>query len=135
MFDTGASTSFIATSFVVESGLSIVTYGRSLDVETPIGRTVIDRMVAEVLISIGGHDFSLQPFVMDMRTFDVILGMDWLTTYQDHVDCIQRTVSLVHTSGTSELFQGSRLDAPVQVVSALQAVRLLQEGAVGYLMI
>ena len=125
LFDTGASTSFIATSFVVESGLSTVTCGRSIDVETPICRTTVDRLVAEVFVSIGGHDFVLRPYVMDMRSFDAILGMDWLTTYQAHVDCIQRTVSLVHPSCTPVLFQGSRLDAPVPVVTALQAVRLL----------
>ena len=59
LFDTGASTSFVATSFVIKSDLGTVTCGRSLNVETPIGRTVIDRMVEEMYVLIGGHDFAL----------------------------------------------------------------------------
>ena len=53
LFDTGASTSFIATYFVVESGIHTVTCGdRSLLVETPIGKKVVDRMVYEMQITI-----------------------------------------------------------------------------------
>ena len=76
LFDTGASTSFVATSFAIESGLPTITCGQSLTVETPLGRTVVDRMVLEMHLSICGCNFFTQPFVLEMRTFDLILGMD-----------------------------------------------------------
>ena len=103
--------------------------------ETPIGKTVVDRMVPEMHLSICGCDFFTQSFVLKMRTFDLILGMDWLTMYQTRVDCIQRMVSLVHPSHGPIVFQGSRIDTPIPVISTLEAVRLLQEGADAYLMI
>ena len=49
--------------------------------------------------------------VMDMSEFDVILGMDWLMTYQVVIDCERRRVTAYTPDGTCVTFQGDKHDA------------------------
>ena len=46
--------------------------------------------------------------IMDMSEFDVILGMDWLTTYRVVIDCECRRVTAYTQDGTRVVFQGDK---------------------------
>ena len=48
--------------------------------------------------------------VMDMSKFDVILGMDWLTTYRVVIDYECRRVTAYMKDGTRVVFQGDKHD-------------------------
>ena len=48
--------------------------------------------------------------IMDMSEFDVILGMDWLTTYKVVIDCERRRVTAYTQVGTRVVFQGDKHD-------------------------
>ena len=48
--------------------------------------------------------------IMDMSEFDVILGMDWLTTYRVVIDCERRRVTAYTQDGTRVVFQGDKHD-------------------------
>ena len=54
--------------------------------------------------------------VMDMSEFDVILGMDWLTTYRVVIDCERMRVIAYTLDGTCVMFQGDKHDALPQAV-------------------
>ena len=43
-----------------------------------------------------------------MSEFDVILGMDWLTTYRVVIDCERRRVTAYTQDGTRVVFQGDK---------------------------
>ena len=48
--------------------------------------------------------------IMDMSEFDVILGMDWLTTYRVVIDCEHMRVTAYTQDGTRVVFQGDKHD-------------------------
>ena len=57
--------------------------------------------------------------IMDMSEFDVILGMDWLTSYRVVIDCerrrvppTRRTVLMWHFRGTSMTFCPKQYTSP-----------------------
>ena len=54
--------------------------------------------------------------IMDMSRFDVILGMDWLTTYRIVIDCERRRVTAYTQDGTRMVFQGDKHDIFPQTV-------------------
>ena len=54
--------------------------------------------------------------IMDMSEFDVILGMDWLTTYRFVIDCERRRVTAYTKDGTHVVFQGDKHDIFPQTV-------------------
>ena len=81
LFDYGASHSFIAASCVEELGLEVETFEKSLYVSSPLRtRVSVQQICRNCELEIFGILLTVDLKVMDMTEFDVILGMDWLTT-------------------------------------------------------
>ena len=51
-----------------------------------------------------------------MSKFDVILGMDWLTTYRVVIDCERKRVTAYMKDGTRVVFRGDKHDIFPQTV-------------------
>ena len=82
LFDYGASHSFIVSSCVRELGLKVETLEEPMHVSSPLGtRVIVDLIFRGCELEISGILITLDLRVMDMMEFDVILGMDWLTTH------------------------------------------------------
>ena len=60
-----------------------------------------------------------------MSEFDVILGMDWLTTYRVVIDCERRRVTAYTQDGTRVVFQGDKHDILPQIVYESRCQRQL----------
>ncbi|XP_038974723.1 uncharacterized protein LOC120105985 [Phoenix dactylifera] len=71
--------------------------------------------------------------VLDMRDFDVILGMNWLATYHASVDCHGKRVNFQIPEEPAFSFCGNQGTAFPHIISALQAGRMLRKGCTGYL--
>ena len=61
---------------------------------SPLGTTVnIYKICRDCELEILGILLTMDLRVMDMSEFDVILGMDWLTTHRVVIDCDRRRVT------------------------------------------
>ena len=117
LFDYGASHSFIAASIVIELGLEVETLEESLYVSSPQGiRARIGMICRGCKLEISGTLLTVDLRIMDMSEFDVILGMDWLTTYKVVIDCERRRVTSYMQDGTRVVFQGDKHDILPQTV-------------------
>ena len=88
LFDSGASHSFIDTSCVRELGLEVETLKEPMHVSSPLGtRVSVDLIYRACELEISRILLTLDLRVMNMTEFDVILGMDWLTTHRVVIDC------------------------------------------------
>ena len=67
-------------------------------------------------LEISGTLLTVDLRIMDMSEFDVILGMDWLTTYRVVIDCERRRVTAYTQDGTRMVFQGDNHDILLQTV-------------------
>ena len=79
MFDTGATHSFIAQSFVEHHGIRTSTLKKCMLISSPGGQLRSHIFCPRVSISIGGVKFSANLMVIETKGIDVILGMDTLT--------------------------------------------------------
>ncbi|XP_062014480.1 uncharacterized protein LOC133731020 [Rosa rugosa] len=94
LFDTGASHSFISSSVVEVLGLISMPLFRSLCVTSPLGVSLeLDMFCDDCPIGIGGREFSASLIVIPDHTYDVILGMDWLSPNHALIDCFRMIVS------------------------------------------
>ena len=94
LFDYGALHSFIIASVMRELGLEVETLDEPLYVSSPLGtRVSIDLICRGCELEISRILLKMDPGVMDMSEFDVILGMDWLTAYRVIFDCERRRVT------------------------------------------
>ena len=53
-----------------------------------------DRVVRDSRIIIEGQEFPVDLVALDMRDFDVVLDMDWLSRHRATLDCYKKEVKL-----------------------------------------
>ena len=87
LFDTEASHSFIASTFTSAFELKVDHLGSTLTVDTPIGGLVsLDRVWQNCELIILDQNRSVHFIMIYMSSFNVILGMDWLSAYRAFID-------------------------------------------------
>ncbi|CAA0819684.1 Uncharacterized mitochondrial protein AtMg00860, partial [Striga hermonthica] len=95
LFDTGATHSFVSGKCLEAIGVRGVSVVDPLEISLASGRKIVTSSLAEDLsMSIGGRTLEVDAFVIEMRDFDLILGMDWLERYQADIRCRDREVTL-----------------------------------------
>ncbi|CAA0810435.1 Unknown protein, partial [Striga hermonthica] len=81
--DTGATHSFISSRYLEALSFGTVHACDPLEVSLASGKIIVsDSVVRNLPICIDGRVLEADAYVIDMRDFDVILGMDWLTRYR-----------------------------------------------------
>ncbi|XP_077230150.1 uncharacterized protein LOC143863354 [Tasmannia lanceolata] len=68
-----------------------------------------------------------------LSDFDVILGMDWLSTHHALVDCNKKVVTFEILGEEKFCFEGSGAHSTPIVLSAIQVCRLLRQGCKAFL--
>ena len=117
MFDSSASHSFIVASCVKEWGLEVETLENPLHVRSPLEtRVSVDMICRDCELEISGILLTMDLRVMDMSKFDVILGMDWLTTHRVIIDYGCRRITAYTRDGICVIFQGDKHDALPQAM-------------------
>ena len=88
LFDSGASHSFISESFAKKCHLETITDNKEWNIRIPTGENRIMTLICERCPIILGHlVLSADLIVLDMRDFDIILGMDWLSEHYAFINC------------------------------------------------
>jgi hypothetical protein len=90
LFDSGASHSFISSSFVVKYNLPIITMKHTMLVSSPGGERRTKHICPAVSISIRGVDFPSNLLLLDSKNIDIILSMDWLRKYDRVIQCAKK---------------------------------------------
>ena len=84
---------------------------------SPLGiRARIGMICRGCEMEISGTLLTVNLRIMDMSEFDVILRMDWLTTYRVVIDCESRRVTAYTQDSTRVVFQGDKHDILPQKV-------------------
>ena len=80
LFESGASRSFISTSFASLLDLEVVPLLFPLYVETPMGGKFEAKWGCNAcVLDIGGYEATIDLVLLHMAVFNVIVGMDWLS--------------------------------------------------------
>ena len=99
--------SMVGTTLTIERelGLEVETLKEPLYVSSPLGiRARIGMICRGCELEISGTLLTMDLRIMDMSEFDVILGMDWLTTYRIVIDCERRRVTAYTQDGIRVVF-------------------------------
>jgi predicted aspartyl protease len=94
LFDPGASYSFVSEDFVACAGLSVQRMGHPIVVSSANGSICSCLVCQGCLVILADEVFSANLVLISLGTFDVILGMDWVTQYRAVISCFWKTVSL-----------------------------------------
>jgi hypothetical protein len=110
LFNSGASHSFMTSSFVAKHNLPIANMKHTMLVSSPGGEIWTKLICPAFSTGIRGVDFLLNLILLDSKAIDIILGMDWLSKYDGVIQCAKKAVRLTKKDGTT-----------VEFVAALQA--------------
>nr|GEZ86386.1 putative reverse transcriptase domain-containing protein [Tanacetum cinerariifolium] len=101
LFDTGADRSFISTAFSSLIDIVPTPLGNSYDVELADGRIVeVDTIMRGCTLNFLGHPFNLDLMPVELGSFDVIIGMDWLRRCHAVIVCDGKLVRIPYGNET-----------------------------------
>ncbi|XP_015162433.1 uncharacterized protein [Solanum tuberosum] len=95
LFDPGSIYSYVSTYFASSPYILCEYLDLPVHVSTLVGDSVVaDRVYRLCIVTLMGYDTHADLKVLDMVDFDVILGMDWLSSYHAILNCHSKTVTL-----------------------------------------
>ena len=93
LFDPRVTHSFVSLMCASRVSLVMVPLEEECYISTPcIGVMVVLISCPDVTMNSDDQEMMTDLLVLDMRDFDVILGMDWLASYHATVDCFSKEV-------------------------------------------
>ena len=134
LFYSKSSKSFISSSFALQADRELSPLKHKLVVITPLGEQILRNFIfkgCEILIK--GVVLKTDLIPLEIWDFDVILGMDWLSTPQAWVDFFTKTIVFQKPGFPKLKFVGDPRILPTYVISTLETKRLLHKGCEAYL--
>ena len=109
LFDSGATKSFISRDFALKLRLKVKPLLEPLQVEIANHEIIpVNQIHPACELGIGEQSFSVDLIPFKLQEFDVILGMDWLSSNDAQIDYKGKKVKL-NISGKKEvIFRGKR---------------------------
>nr|GEU63883.1 hypothetical protein [Tanacetum cinerariifolium] len=93
LFDTGADRSFVSTTFSSLIDIIPTTLDHGYDVELADGRIIwVNTLIRGCTLNFLNHPFNIDLMPIEMGSFDVIIGMDWLVKYHAVIVCDENLV-------------------------------------------
>nr|GEU89264.1 reverse transcriptase domain-containing protein [Tanacetum cinerariifolium] len=109
LFDTDADRSFISTTFSSLVNIDPTPLGSSYDVELADGKIVeIYTIIRGCTLNFLNHPFNIDLMPVELGSFDVIIGMDWLTKYHAIIVCDEKLVHVPYGNETL-IFHGYQI--------------------------
>ena len=134
LVDPGATHSFASKHFLDLFLIKTQPLEGRMRVSLPAGDPLLtDRVVRDSRVLIEGHEFPADLVALDMRDFDVVLGMDWLPRHRAKLDCYKNEVKLNRPGKLEVKFRGLRKELSFCMISVMAAQRMLRKGCQGYL--
>ncbi|GKC79099.1 putative reverse transcriptase domain-containing protein, partial [Tanacetum coccineum] len=95
LFDSGADYSFVSTTFIPLLGLEPNDLGFRYKIEIASGQLVeIDKVIKGCKLKIKGHVFDIDLIPFGHGSFDMIIGMNWLSNYKAEIICHEKVVRI-----------------------------------------
>ncbi|GJR99664.1 putative reverse transcriptase domain-containing protein [Tanacetum coccineum] len=132
LFDTGADRSFVSTTFSSRIVITPTTLDHNYNVKLADGRIVgLNTIIRGCTLNLLNHPFNIDLMPIELGTFDVIIGMDWLAKYHAVIVCVEKIVRIpfgyenliVRGDGSSNKYE-TRLN----IISCTKAQEYLMKG-------
>nr|GFB84060.1 putative reverse transcriptase domain-containing protein [Tanacetum cinerariifolium] len=95
LFDTGSDRSFVSSAFSSQFDIAPTVLDHDYAVELADGRIAgVNTVIRSCTLNFLNHPFNIDLMPVEMGSFDVIIGMDWLLRYQAIIVCTDKIVRI-----------------------------------------
>nr|GEZ74179.1 putative reverse transcriptase domain-containing protein [Tanacetum cinerariifolium] len=132
LFDTGADRSFVSTTFSSQIDIALFVLDHHYNVEIADGRIIgLNTIMRDCTLNFLNHPFNIDLLPVELGSFDVIIGMDWLSRYNAVITCVEKLVRIpfrneiltIHGEGSNKR-NASRLN----IISCSKAQEYMSKG-------
>ncbi|GJX84044.1 putative reverse transcriptase domain-containing protein [Tanacetum coccineum] len=135
LFDSGADRSFVSTTFSAFLDVAPPTLDTSYAVELADGRVSETNVVLRgCTLGLLGHPFDIDLMPVELGSFDIIIGMDWLAKYHALIVCDEKVVRIPYGDETL-IIRGDNYDdgSKLNIISCTKTQKYIQKGCQVYL--
>nr|GEY52182.1 putative reverse transcriptase domain-containing protein [Tanacetum cinerariifolium] len=132
LLDTGTDRSFMSTAFSSLIDIVLTRLGNSYDVELADGKIVrVNTIIRGCTLNLLNHWFNIDLIPVELGSFDVIIGMDWLRRYHAVIVCDEKLVRIPYGNETL-IFRGDKSnnerESRLTIISCSKAQEYMAKG-------
>nr|GEV30651.1 hypothetical protein [Tanacetum cinerariifolium] len=120
LFDSGAEKSFVSTEFTPFINIAPATLDTSYEVELADGKVVVP-ILHGCTLALYNHCFKIDILPTRLKSFDVIVGMDWLSYHRGVIVFYEKIVRIPLPNGEILEFKGERPKKDPKLLSCIKA--------------
>ncbi|GKF01910.1 putative reverse transcriptase domain-containing protein [Tanacetum coccineum] len=131
LFDCGADYSFVSTTFIPLLGIEPSELGFRYEIEIASGQLMeIDKVIKGCKLEIEGYVFGIDLIPFGHGSFDVIIGMDWLSNHKAGIIYHGKVVRIPLLDGKVLRVLGEKLEEKMRQLKSAKAKEKEQEDIV-----
>nr|GEU95482.1 putative reverse transcriptase domain-containing protein [Tanacetum cinerariifolium] len=128
LFDSGSDRSFVDTRFSYMLDIDPVKIDASYEVELSDGRVVSTTTILKgCTLNLVNHLFEIGLMLIELGTFDVIIGMDWLVKHDDVIVCGEKDVRIPYRNKTLTV-ESDKVMSQLKVISCIKGREYIERG-------
>jgi hypothetical protein len=121
LFDSGAIDSFISPSALEKSGLAAYEHDDFKQVKISLGeKQAVGPSIDNCIVDLGVCTTRLKVYVTSLGAYDLIIGMDWLESHRDMVDCFAKRVLCIDDEGRPIEIHAVRRRVSLRFISTMK---------------
>ncbi|GKE42064.1 putative reverse transcriptase domain-containing protein, partial [Tanacetum coccineum] len=132
LFDTGADRSFVSYAFSKYIDIPPTTLDTNYSVELADGKSITtNTILRECTLNLQNHFFKIDLLPIELGSFDVIVGMDWMVEHRAEVVCYEKYIRVPYGNDMLTV-QGERSgvknESRLEVVSSIRTQGYIDKG-------
>jgi len=128
LFDSGADRSFVSLDFEPLLDKKRTSLTKDISVEIASGRFVtLDSVILDCSLTLGEFKCLIDLIPMKLGSFDLIVGMDFMSRYRAKIDCYSKSIEFPLDDGRQLTIFGETTSKRSQVMSCTQTRKYLRK--------
>ena len=134
LFDTGADKSFVSLEFEPLLTCDRSKLLNSFTVKVASRESItVDSIIRNCTLNLNEHNFSIDLNPMQLGSFDIIIGMDWLAKHHAEIVCFEKLIRIPLPSGDTLIIYGEKPSKRLKLMSCTQARKYLRKEYMAFL--
>ena len=123
LFDSGADKSFVSTSFASILNITPIELDTTYEIEIENGNLLsTNTLIKNCTLTLQNKSFPIDLMPIQLGTFDVIIGMDWLSKHRARIICNEKVVQ-ISLNGEIFIIQCDKHKTPFNIISYTNTVK------------
>ncbi|GJV71408.1 putative reverse transcriptase domain-containing protein [Tanacetum coccineum] len=128
LIDQAPTKSFVSISLASKLNIPPITLNTTYDIEMADGNLVGTNTVFEgCTLILLNQPFEIDLMPIKLSSFDVVIGMDWLSKYHARIICDEKVVH-IPIDGETLIIQGDRSKTRLSLISCIKTERYISRG-------